>query len=220
MTGMPAAHRDRATYSEETTAASANFDVADAPLPEQVRALDRAIGRNLRLRTLLGRLPRLELPGCYVGAGAVAGTVWNVLHGFDPGYGIKDYDVVYFDPDDLTPEAERSVEQCARALVSDMNIALDVTNEARVHVWYPQRFGRTIPPYDSTERAISTWPTTATSIGVRYDDQILALCAPFGLHDLFSMVVRPNKTLCSQADYEEKAARWARTWPKLRVLAW
>ncbi|MPZ63102.1 MAG: hypothetical protein GEU93_17795 [Propionibacteriales bacterium] len=30
----------------------------------------------------------------------MAQTVWNQLHGYDPVHGVKDYDLVYFDPDD------------------------------------------------------------------------------------------------------------------------
>ena len=40
-------------------------------------------------------------------------------------------------------------------------------NETRVHLWYEAHFGYRIDPYASVEDAINTWPTTATSIGVR-----------------------------------------------------
>jgi hypothetical protein len=54
---------------------------------------------------------------------------------------------------------------------------------------------------------------------VRQDDGF-AVCAPYGLTDLFGMVVRPNKVIVPRAVYEAKAARWAAVWPKLTVLAW
>jgi hypothetical protein len=72
----------------------------------------------------------------------------------------------------------------------------------------------------STEHAISTWPTTAPSIGVRYQVDMFVVCAPFGLTDLFAMVVRPNRALIDQAIYEAKTARWATLWPRLSVLPW
>ncbi len=46
------------------------------------------------------------------------------------------------------------------------------------------------------------------------------MCAPFGLADLFAMVVRPNTTLVPRAVYETKAERWQRVWPGLTVLPW
>ena len=35
----------------------------------------------------------------YVGAGGVNQTVFNYYHGYECDYGIKDYDIVYFDED-------------------------------------------------------------------------------------------------------------------------
>ena len=155
----------------------------------------------------------------YIGAGAVAQTVWNHLHGFSPSHGVKDYDVVYFDPDDLTPDGEQAVEAKVAGLL-DSAVTVDVTNEARVHTWYQRRYGQPLMPYRSTEHAIATWPSTATSVGVRTDGDSLDVCAPYGLSDLFGLVVRPNTTLVSREVYEEKAERWRQLWPLLTVLAW
>jgi hypothetical protein len=197
-----------------------DLDVADAPLDEQVRALQGALATNRFVVAILQRVPRLGLADWYLGAGAVTGTVWNVLHGFDSTSGIKDYDLVYFDPNDLSADGEAATEQRIREVMEEVPVELDVTNEARVHIWYPQRFGRTIPPYRSAEHAISTWPTTASSIGVRLEGDSLVVCAPFGLRDLFAMVVRPNKAIIDAHVYDDKASRWADHWPRLRVLPW
>jgi hypothetical protein len=147
-------------------------------------------------------------------------TVWNQLHGLEPTRGVKDYDLVYFDAEDLGAASERAAGDRAQEAFADLGVKVDVKNEARVHLWYEGRFGRPVPPYRSTEHAISTWPTTATSIGVRYEADMFVVCAPFGLADLFSMVVRPNRVIVDQAVYEAKTARWATLWPKLSVLPW
>ena len=107
-------------------------------------------------------------------------------------------------------DAERAVEEHANQLLGDLGVAVDVTNEARVHLWYAERFGRSIPPYGSVEQAIATWPTTASSVGITDGPAGFAVCAPFGLSDLFAMVVRPNKAIVSEAVYQAKADRWAR----------
>jgi hypothetical protein len=192
----------------------------DASLREQVRALEEMLRTNPVIADLLRRVPQLGLPGWYLGAGCVSGTVWSVLHGFDPGRGVKDYDVVYFDPADLSAEAEARTEHAVTELVREHGIEVDVTNEARVHTWYGERFGRAIDPYTSVEHAISTWPTTASSVGVRSDETGFVVCAPYGLRDLLAMVVRPNKAIVDRGVYEAKAARWAATWPRLVVLPW
>jgi hypothetical protein len=186
----------------------------------QIRALETALANSPVTRAILERLEPVLLPSWYLGAGGVAHTVWNQLHGFDATRGIKDYDVVYFDPDDLTAEGEREVERRILELCSDLGLRLDVTNEARVHLWYEHRFGRRIAPYQSSEHAISTWPTTASSIGVRRHAGSLVVCAPYGLSDLLAMIVRPNKTLVDRSVYEEKVERWTKIWPRLTVLPW
>ena len=84
---------------------------------------------------------RLGLPDWYIGAGAVAQTVWNELHGFDPRHGLKDLDVVYHDPTDLSADTEHRVEDRLAVELRHLGIEVDVTNEARVHTWYEQRFG-------------------------------------------------------------------------------
>jgi len=140
--------------------------LAHAPLAHQAAALETILRTNAVIADLLDRLPQLRLPSWYLGAGSVAQTVWNHLHDYAPGHGIQDYDVVYFDPDDLTETSEQAIEARAAGLIDAGQVQVDATNEARVHTWYERRFGRALAPYRSTEQAIATWPTTATSVGV------------------------------------------------------
>jgi len=154
-----------------------------------------------------------------LGAGCVAQTIWNLAHGKAPGADILDYDLVYYDSG-LSEECERAVTRKARELVADLEIELDVTNEAHVHLWYPQQFGYRIQPYQSSEDAIGTWPTTATAIGVRLRGHQLEVCAPFGMDDLFNLVVRPNRVQSTPAIYNAKVTRWVSRWPSLIVYGW
>jgi hypothetical protein len=194
--------------------------LAHLPLAHQVQALESIVRSNPVVADVLGQLPALNLGSWYIGAGGVAGTVWNHLHGFAPTHGIKDYDIVYFDAEDLSETAEKAVEAQVTELLGVHGAAIDVTNEARVHTWYEQRFGRPLSPYRSVEHAIATWPTTASSIGVRCDGDEFAVCAPFGLADLFAMVVRANPTLVDESVYRAKAERWRWTWPRVTALPW
>lgn len=192
----------------------------DLTLDRQAEYLQQALAQNRVVEALLATAGEMELPRWYVGAGAVAQTVWNLRHGSAPADGIKDYDLVYFDPGDLTAVSEQRIEQQFAERLRRFEALVDVHNEARVHLWYEKRFGRPLDPYRSTEEAISTWPTTASSVGVRRDSLGFVVCAPFGLADLRAMVVRPNKVKVSQQIYEEKVARWQANWPELRVIPW
>jgi hypothetical protein len=145
--------------------------VVDADASMQLHILERFVRANTAAETILKRLPGLSLPDWYLGAGAITHTVWNNLHGYAATHGIKDYDVVYFDAGDLTSDAEADVAQAADTLFADLPVRVDVKNEARVHLWYERRFARRIEPYRSSCDAISPWPTTATSVGVRVHDE-------------------------------------------------
>jgi uncharacterized protein len=117
-------------------------------------------------------------------------------------------------------EAEASHERRLRDLFQHLPIKLDVKNEARVHLWYEDRFGYAIKPYLSSADAIATFPTTATAVGVREIRGKLECCAPFGIDDLFRLVVRPNKRQITRAIYEAKVDRWRSIWPRLTFLPW
>jgi uncharacterized protein len=93
-------------------------------------------------------------------------------------------------------------------------------NEARVHLWYEGRFGHPIAPYSSCTDAIANFSTTATAIGVRRHDGEVECCAPFGLDNLFRLIVRPNKRQITEAVYEVKLAQWRSLWPRLIYLPW
>ena len=50
-------------------------------------------------RAILARLADLKAPDGWLVSGALFQTVWNIRTGRTPTYGIKDYDIMYFDPD-------------------------------------------------------------------------------------------------------------------------
>lgn len=185
----------------------------------QIDYLEKILAKSNTIAEILKKAPDLNLPNWYLGAGSIAQTVWNELHGYPLDQGIKDCDLVYFDPD-TRPEAQDVYIEKGKKLFASLPITVDITNEARVHVWYKEEFGKDIKPYESTEDAINTWPTTATSVGVRYRGGRFQVYAPYGLHDLLGMIVRPNKTLIPREVYEKKADRWKSIWPKLQIIAW
>jgi hypothetical protein len=97
---------------------------------------------------------------------------------------------------------------------------IDVKNEARVHLWYEAKFGYAIRPYASVADAITTFPTTATAVGLRPGPEGLAVFAPYGLADLLGLIVRPNKRQITRSIYEAKVTRWTSVWPGLKVVPW
>ena len=100
---------------------------------------------NTANATLLSRLPSLALNQCYLTAGCLFQTAWNRSSGLAANWGIKDYDVFYFDDRDLSWDSEDSVIRRVNVLAGDLGIRVETRNQARVHLWYERRFGANYP---------------------------------------------------------------------------
>jgi len=188
---------------------------------DKTEQLLQILKRNKSVQKILERTNKLVIPNWYLGAGGIAQTVWNVLHGFDPENGIKDYDLVYYDAKNISYDDEDVFIQKGKEIFDDISVVVEIRNQARVHLWYEKHFGKLINQYKSVEDAISTWPTTATSIGVRKNvNGKFQVYAPFGLDDLLGMTVRANKILITEKIYRDKIDRWINIWPNLKIVPW
>ena len=59
------------------------------------------------------------------------------------------------------------------------------------------------------------------AVGVRLEaDGRLDIAAPFGLDDMFAMVIRPNRALDNAASHAAKAQRAKAIWPEVVVEPW
>ena len=191
------------------------------PLVEQLDGLRSVLSRNEILTDVMTRAATLDLPGWYVTAGCLFQTVWNVVTDRPPTNGIKDYDIFYFDSTDLSWEAEDAVIKAGQEVFGGLPAEVEIRNEARVHVWYKQKFGVPCAPHDSTESAIDSFAATTCCLGVRLEPGgEWRIYAPHGLSDVFNLVVRPNPVLAPRAVYEAKTASWKDEWPELMVLPW
>jgi hypothetical protein len=169
---------------------------------------------------VLRRAEALDLPDWYLAAGCLFQTVWNVLDGREPTHGIGDYDLIYHDARDLTWDAEDVViRRCAEAF-ADLDIEVEVRNQARVHLWYEDHFGVPCPPLRSSAEAVDRYAAHACRVAVRLVAGRYEVYAPSGFDDLFGFVVRPNPLIAPQAVYETKTARWAQLWSRLEILPW
>ncbi|MCO7127364.1 nucleotidyltransferase family protein [Sporolactobacillus shoreicorticis] len=191
-------------------------------MKKKEKRLVEIINKSEPLVRLLKVCQQSALPqDYYIGAGCIANTVWNYLSGNPFAYGISDIDVVYFDDKNTEIENEVIYKRLLLERLEEFPFKLDVKNEARVHLWYKQKFGFQIEPYTSLEDAIDSWPTTATSLGIRRENKdSFVIYAPYQLDDLFSMVIRPNKKMITKEIYEKKAEKWQSKWDKLTVIPW
>lgn len=199
---------------------SNNRERNDNNLHQQIKDLETILFESSLIKETLHRASTAGINNYYIGAGCIAQTVWNYRFQKPLEYGIKDIDFVYYDDQSLDYEAEDQVINKLKELYKDFPVDIDVKNQARVHIWYKDRFGYEIEPYTSLEAAINTWPTTATAIGVKLDRDNFEVYAPYGLSDLFNKIVRPNKMQITESVYNNKVSAWLKKWPELTVIPW
>lgn len=193
---------------------------ANQTIDIQKNALKSILEMDENLYQIIKSVSNMNLPNLYAGGGSIDQSVWNHIFSKPAGYGISDVDIVYFDQD-LSAEKEKEVTEKITEALKNQSYAIDVKNEARVHLWYEEVFGFPIKQYSSAEDAVSTWPSTATSIGVYFDKQNqFQVFAPYGMNDLFTGTLRPSKLMISKEVYDKKTAKWISKWPDLHVIPW
>jgi uncharacterized protein len=187
----------------------------EAKLADRLAAIVR--GAPSLMRVLL-TARSLELPDWLIMSGAVYQRVLNALTERAPDYGVRDYDLGYFDSSDISYEAEDAViRQAALAFVEPLRSVVEVRNQARVHVWFEGHFGEPYAPLSCTAEALERFVSPMFAVGVRLmRDDRLHIAAPFGLTDLFALRLRPNPRRFS-ANFSQVAAGVIRRWPEVTV---
>jgi len=188
---------------------------------DQAKRFEAIVRADPDLMRLLVSLRTIELPQWRLVAGCLYQTVWNALTGRPRGTGIKDYDVIYHDGSDLSWEAEDAVIRRVAAATHDCVGPVEVRNQARVHLWFPERFGTEYPQLTSADEALRNYSSIAHAVGVRLEpDDRLDILAPFGLDDVFAMRMRHNRALNNAATHDAKAERIRAIWPEVVVERW
>lgn len=168
-------------------------------------------------RLILERLPALGVSQAWLVAGCLFGRVWNARSGQPPQANIHDYDIFYWDPD-TSWEAEDAVIRRADNLFADLGIVHQVRNQARVPLWFEQRFGQPWPATRRSADSISRFVVSCTCVGMRLrDHEDIELCAPKGLNDLFSGILRPNPDSPTPHLFRTKCESYMRRWPWLTM---
>ena len=98
----------------------------------------------------------------------------------------------------------------------DLGVTVEVSNQARVHLWYESHFGH---PYGEALRSardgIDRFLVPATCVGVRPGE----LYAPNGLALLYDGVLTMNPLMPHRVLFERKAASYRARWPRVRIQA-
>lgn len=168
-------------------------------------------------RTILERLPELDLEQPWLVAGCLYQVVWNLLSGKPADWGIKDYDVFYWD-EDTSWEAEDAVIRRADSLFADLGVEVEMKNQNRVPLWFEAHFGAPYPPVARASDGIERFLVECTCVGLApLGNGTPKLLAPYGLDDLYAGVLKRNPYNPSPHRYSDKCASYRDRWPWLTI---
>jgi hypothetical protein len=185
-----------------------------APPLRDIADIEKLLEARAGLHALLLHVESLGLPDCWIGAGFIRNTVWDILHGREIDLArLNDIDVIFFDPGD--PRKEREVEIESRLCEIAPGHGWSAKNQARMH----QRNGDT--SYSDTFDAVAHWAETATAIAARATHGRVEVMAPHGIADLLGLIVRPTPAFRHKMHvYRQRVLSkdWPARWPGLRML--
>ncbi|WP_374516032.1 nucleotidyltransferase family protein [Brevundimonas sp.] len=183
------------------------------------RRLADIVRADAGLMHVLTTVRALGLEDWRVFSGAVYQSVWNAVTGRPAGYGIRDYDLGYFDPDTSWDAEDVVIRRVAAAFEPPFRDMVEVRNQARVHLWFEGKFGEPYEALSGTDEALARFVAPAFGVGVRLeDDDAISVAAPFGLEDVFALIIRPNLHRPLARGWDKAVANATARWPELRVV--
>ena len=193
--------------------------LAGKSFDEQRDALEAMIRAEPVLMAVLEGIR--DLPDGLLVAGALYNLVWNRLTGRPALNCVSDIDVFYFDASDLSYEAEDTVIVRLAEHFAHLPLPVQVRNQARVHLWFEQKFGAPFSPLSSSAEMLGRYASKTHAVAARLqDDGSIRIIAPFGLDPIFSFRIEPNYVLPNRPAHDKKAARAKSVWPALTVIPW
>jgi hypothetical protein len=98
-------------------------------------------------------------------------------------------------------------------LFADLEVTVEMRNEARVHLWFEEHFGVPAAPFPSATDAIDHFAFTTCCYGLTRDPvkrhhRLRPMATRPMATKLFAKRLRPNPALVPREVYERKAERW------------
>jgi hypothetical protein len=183
-------------------------------------ALEAIIRAEPVLMRVLAAIEDLHLPDAWLVSGAIYNCVWNRLTGRPALNGVNDIDIIYFDFD-LSWEAEDRIIGSIEQALDGLPVPVQPRNQARVHLWYEQKFGVPFAPLASASQSLLRYASKTHAVAARIGDgDRLVIEAPFGLEDLFAFRLTPNPVADNRLTHATKGARIKAIWPEVTVVPW
>ncbi len=192
-------------------------------MEEQIKNAISILEKNTELMDILDYIYKLKLPNYYIAAGSVFQTIWNYYDKKPLNYGISDIDIIYYNKDNLSVDMDIYYYNLIKdyCMKKGYNYEIDVSNEARMHLWQKEKFNIDVEQYMNSEDAINKWIATVHAIGITKENDNIRIYAPYGLSDIYSRTIRPIKHKYSTKDiYNKKVKSWSERFDNLNIIEW
>lgn len=169
---------------------------------------------NEEIMTLLTIIKGLNLNDSWLCAGTVRNFIWDSIAGYN-NFLKTDIDVIFYD----TSISYEETFLLEKKLKKDFpSYQWELKNQVYMHVHNPGAV-----KYTSSYDAISKFPETCTSIGVKLIGEEMILMCPHGLDDLVNLQVKPTsffkETPERLAIYTQrvKSKKWQKRWKNIVI---
>lgn len=177
------------------------------------------IRNSPKIMTILETCRALKLNDWRLVSGAIYGTIFNHLTNRPLDYGIKDYDIAYFDNDTSYEAEDIWIKKLENALPPYLKPLAELRNQARVHLWFKDKFGDEYPPLKNSDESLLRYLCHAHAVAIRLEDNNnISVFAPFGLEDIFNMVLRHNEKRGAFDKFIEKSNSIKARWGEVTIL--
>lgn len=188
-------------------------------MPNYESQLTEIIKNSPTIMTILKTCRDAGLPDWRLVSGAIYGSVFNHISDKEPDYGIKDYDIAYYDTDNSYEAEDVWIKKIDAALPETLRPFVEVRNQARVHLWFEKKFGAPYPPLKNTDESLERYLCYAHAVAIRLEkDDTISIAAPFGLDDVFNMVMRPNPNRGQTENRLAKSLSIKERWPEVTII--
>ncbi len=172
------------------------------------------ISHNSNNATILNRWDALDLPDAWLVAGCLFQTVWNLHTGDRPDRHIRDYDLFYYDGSNLSSAYEDAVQKRVEELFGDLEVKVEASNQARVHLWYEEYFGYPYEPLSNSREGIDRFLVMETCVGISPEE----IYAPYGLPLIYKGSLTLNPGTPHPELYPKKVESYRKRWPWLGTV--
>lgn len=94
-----------------------------------------------------------------------------------------------------------------------------IYKQSCVHLWFENKFGESYEALTCTDDAPAQFVVPAFALAVRLEkDDTISVAAPYGLNDVFDMVIRPNPVRGLARGWDKVVASARGRWPEITVV--